>query len=556
MELLPEEILAQIFGFLPGYKLPILKLVCKTFRDVIDHNEVWSYVINHELTANPMLLKGDSYQTYYQRAFLGPNRTAKRYCIESHSALSTLEERVGWLADLGYKFFAINLQLADHQDVPDHRRMLDFAAKFGYEVLGRKLIQILNNHKDDSLEYDKCWLSPFETALHSNRFHFVEMLLHNPGPLQNPWILESVESVPTSTFSSHVNVLISSGEDGRQLLLQYLLQFKMPTLHRAVITRDMEKIQNAIKSGAKINECDKYDMSPLSYATMLGYREIIEVLINYGAKIREDINNSFVIAMREENLEIFQTLVRRDTSERSLLYAICRAVNEGKQTHLDLINEYGPENIGECVRKNIVSIMKYRLDAELPLLKPLYATKLSFTKQQLTTIVRLIPHMFNFKSIKYDYYDYSSFIVLVNYMSNNPTFPMSIAERLPCYQFITFFLELLKDKELQECCKILFYFVIDNRSYKLFKPDLQAVYDSITIIYLQTLLKACNNEIDVNEPSLTNNQTPLHVAAKNGQLDIIKLLLDNGAERDLADGSEKTAAELTTDYRCKELLAA
>jgi len=62
-----------------------------------------------------------------------------------------------------------------------------------------------------------------------------------------------------------------------------------------------------------------------------------------------------------------------------------------------------------------------------------------------------------------------------------------------------------------------------------------------------------NAGADVNVKDLYGG-TPLHVAARNGDREIVELLLAKGARRDARDSNGKTPGECAADRGVRELL--
>lgn len=58
----------------------------------------------------------------------------------------------------------------------------------------------------------------------------------------------------------------------------------------------------------------------------------------------------------------------------------------------------------------------------------------------------------------------------------------------------------------------------------------------------------------VNKVHDTFYNTPLHIAAEKGAVDIVKLLLARGADRNIKNKNGKTAAECTADSKIREIL--
>lgn len=62
------------------------------------------------------------------------------------------------------------------------------------------------------------------------------------------------------------------------------------------------------------------------------------------------------------------------------------------------------------------------------------------------------------------------------------------------------------------------------------------------------------NPSDINQQSQTRKNTPLHIAASKGDIDIVKLLIDNGADVKLENSKGETALHIAQQKGKQEIV--
>nr|WP_253308677.1 ankyrin repeat domain-containing protein [Rickettsia endosymbiont of Ceutorhynchus assimilis] len=399
---------------------------------------------------------------------------------------------------------------------PDDWTALHYAAENGYE----KIVKLLLDH---GVKVDATTTDGF-TALHyaakNKHIAVIQVLLKkeadiniadNDGytPAHYLKYLEylkleglNIDHLNLNTDINNVNNICLAAQNGDILAVNYLLtkntdvntpdHMKNTALHYAAREGHDDIVKLLLDHGAKVDAKTSKNWTALHFAAKNGYDNVVEILLDYGANINASFGSTALhLAAKNKHIAVIQVLLKKeadiniaDNDGYTPLHLIHfkiyhRALTEEKQ------NKSYTDKIESCFKEIILKrkILCIRLDDQNDLIYLHVMQQVHIQAQQLPLIQKRFHHNTPLDITHYN-------------------IPLDIQYSEIIQQ--TAIKVHLKDK------KILLYLAAEAGN---------------SSIIIDLLNKKIVNVDDLNP----NNWTALHFAARSGHDNIVKLLLDHGA---------------------------
>ncbi|XP_033118085.1 transient receptor potential cation channel subfamily A member 1 homolog isoform X1 [Anneissia japonica] len=292
-----------------------------------------------------------------------------------------------------------------------------------------------------------------------------------------------------------------------------------------------------------IEAVDKQQLTPLHNACIHGVKEVAELLISAGANIRckdEDDSTPLHFACTEGHEELVKLLFAA-AKKQGCISEMLRDVDNEDNTPLHLAVDSGHEGVVDLCLSENANVNCRRKDQDTPLHSAAVAGNPDIVKKLLAHNARIdavnkdhataLHRACQFNRSQVVEYLIKKRARIERKDKDNFT-PLLIAA---CYGHATTIEILLKYKakitatDKQE--KSVFYLAAEEEHYEA----------------LQALLKHPRAK-SLLEDSDRYDNGPLHIAAKFGYLQIVKLLIENGADIDAKNEEEQTPAHLAALY--------
>ncbi|XP_050405831.1 transient receptor potential cation channel subfamily A member 1 homolog [Patella vulgata] len=285
-------------------------------------------------------------------------------------------------------------------------------------------------------------------------------------------------------------------------------------LHLVAIHNQVEIARMLIESGANLRCCDKEQSTPLHHACSEGNIEIVKMLFEAGAKTPE---GWVMISNMVTDTDIEQSTCLHLAVDNGH-YDVCRLCLE-KRADVNVPRKHYMHPLHLAAVSGEIRIVQLLVDnkARIDVLNDEQATPLH-------------------KAAQFNHCEVVKFLVdrkaKINCRDKDNYTPLLLAAtygRTEC-------VELLLEKNAD-------YTVVD-------KDDKTAIYlaaEENRLQTLRTLLSDSRMKELINTGDKYSND-PLHVAAKEGFLDIVKCLLENGADLDSKNEEEQTPVHLAARY--------
>lgn len=367
-----------------------------------------------------------------------------------------------------------------------------------------KIIEMLLNAKADPNAKTKAGETSLDLALKNRQGEIVRLLRKSGAvPLSIPD--EELKAAAANKDLLRLQMLIYAGGD---VNIRGGLSGEL--LNAAIDQHALsETVKLLIKAGADPNVPDAHGLTPLSRAIQYRNEQIVDILIEAGARVNAGNNRSTTLldacGMEGINPEIVRSLLRAGASVRSKdsdgLNAVQLAARKGNEDVIRLL-------------KNAHADHKHELDYLL-----LYASE----KGKLRTARRLIEKGAN-----------------VQFLSPGGESPLDLAVREKQFEIV----HLLAEKGANV-----------NLSTQYFDPPLFSALwryrtDSTDSNLVQILIDAHAN---VNF-KLEDGFTPLMAAAGNQVADDLEILIEAGAKVDLQDREGKSALDIALSSKNAEIV--
>ncbi|MBO7107644.1 MAG: hypothetical protein J6W73_05380 [Verrucomicrobia bacterium] len=187
------------------------------------------------------------------------------------------------------------------------------------------------------------------------------------------WINEEIESIKRNLISSEkgnsqvkeTDLIVvdddlifgdSTSIKDINMLNERILNEKSTKLHKIVVNEDSSVMKREIKSLKKyLNSKDRYDLTPLMLASMLGKRDMVEILlkegadprITYGGPLQQKTETKYLISMGDA----FSLVYDYDTNiiqqfldvKAPVDYLLLRAIKEDRSDIVKLLLDKSPQ---------------------------------------------------------------------------------------------------------------------------------------------------------------------------------------------------------------------
>ncbi|XP_071957076.1 transient receptor potential cation channel subfamily A member 1-like isoform X2 [Antedon mediterranea] len=402
---------------------------------------------------------------------------------------------------------------------------LHYAARYNHLPIVMELVTNgANIHKpgDDGL-----------TALHfAARYKRTRISeARSDGELSN----EEVDDGDGGTVSSVIAYLESKGAD-----VNIKDIYGSTPLHFAAM-RGNEVAANDLLNCAQINieAVDKQQLTPLHNACTHGFKEVAELLIKAGANIRckdEDNSTPLHFACTEGHEDLVRLLFNA-ASQKACIHEILQDKDNDDNTPLHLAVDSGHEGVVDLCLKERADVNCRRKDLDTPLHSAAVAGNPDIVKKLIANNARIdavnkdhataLHRACQFNRSQVVEYLIQKKAKIERKDKDNFT-PLLIAA---CYGHATTIEILLKHRAkitaTDKLEKSAFYLAAEEEHFEA----------------LQALLKHPKAKNLLEESDRYDNG-PLHIAAKNGYLPIVKLLIESGADIDAKNEEEQTPAHL------------
>ena len=323
--------------------------------------------------------------------------------------------------------------------------------------------------------------TPLHKAVKSGHLSIVKMLLENGANIN-----------AQSSFLK--TPLYKAVDEGHQEIVQMLLQkganvHSNCILHYAVLSQNKDIVRDLIQYGIDVNETIKNQDSALHLAAEMGFKEIVQILVDSKANIESKSNTGnatpLITAAAHNNKSIVKILIKKG--------ACVDATDHTGETSLHKAAKSGYQHIVQMLLENGANI-----DAQCKLLQtPLHKAALS---EKEAILIHLIKHGAN-----------------VNAMSNLDTALHIAAEK--GFKGIA---QILVDSKADIECR--------SNPRNVTPLIIAAAHNNLSVV--EILIK---NGASVNAKDDLFLETALHEAAYHGFANIVEVLLENGANIDEQD---------------------
>ncbi|MCX5636959.1 MAG: ankyrin repeat domain-containing protein, partial [Planctomycetota bacterium] len=168
---------------------------------------------------------------------------------------------------------------------------LHYAAQYGNDDILRSLLE---SGADINIRNQK-GQKAYDLAVQNNKYRSVQIFKNKfPDievakelPAKEKHIPDKADDSSKISSPAAVKQAVSKEEIKEQMIRQLLEQIQNP-FHKAVVQGDLKTVQSMLEKGdVDVNKLDNLFSAPLMYAAYLGNSEILQLLINHGAKVNQ-----------------------------------------------------------------------------------------------------------------------------------------------------------------------------------------------------------------------------------------------------------------------------
>ncbi|XP_061184254.1 uncharacterized protein LOC133192274 [Saccostrea echinata] len=315
-------------------------------------------------------------------------------------------------------------------------------------------------------------------------------------------------------------------------------------------------VQNLLTNDANINICDAYNKSPLFIAAEKGFLKIVEVLVNNGADITICENNEKKTALfqsiNNNYFDISRILVKSGVYEMLLSNKIIDLMLS-KGFDLNVLDSEGRTIIQWAIQKQDIDLFIKLID---------HGAKIdSLLENEINSILSYV-------SVSYDF-DVLKIILKTFDQPRCPDIPWSYLHLLKAsakdnIEAVKFLLNRnFHSEDRDEAMQKAFTIAINRGNLDLVRTlvvhgvDLNISNEKFTNNCTPSLFSTENINGDKKRQAdlgFREKETPLHIAIRRGHPEIVKYLVENGANINLYNHEYKTPLHKASEYGNTEII--